>query len=233
MFSNYGLDVYNHAKRYTPKFVRDQNQQIIDLINELIPENGTVVDVACGTGTILQGLDCSLTRIGLDIACGMTEKAQQTTATDISYCVMDVENVALKRNIADVVLCKNSFYFMSPNKSIASFSWLTRPGGHLVLTSYLKNPDKKKLWQTALFDTTKRPWIDFVKLKISPTKLLQAFESSKKEMQYQTQVEQLTKDPLSLPQLFDFLKDNSFNHIRIIDDNHYCGTQYLIVASKV
>ncbi|MHA1854385.1 MAG: class I SAM-dependent methyltransferase [Candidatus Heimdallarchaeaceae archaeon] len=213
--------------------MRDQNKQIVDLINELVQPGDVVLDVACGTGTILQALDDRIKRIGLDIACGMITKARETTSRDISYFLGNAEQPTFQKEIADVVLCKNSFYFMNPERAISAFSWLTKSHGHLILTTYSENPDFERLWKTALHDSTVTVQKEYEAGYASESDLVQAKESLEKEPLFQVEVQKLTNKPIPYDKLEKLLLDNSYSIIKLIDDDHYCGTQYLIVASKV
>ena len=232
MFSNYGLDVYNHAQRYTLKFMRDRNKQIVDLIHELVQPDDVVLDVACGTGTILHALDDRLTRIGLDIASGMITKAQETTMDTILYFVGNAEHPPFQDEIADVVLCKNSFYFMNPENAIRTFSQLTKSHRYLVLTTYLEEPDFDRLWKTAIHDCTVTVQEEYEAGLVTEADLQQAKESLEKEPAFQIQVQKLTNKPIPLQKVKELLTDNFFTNMTIIDDDHYCGTQYLILARK-
>ncbi|NTV23579.1 MAG: class I SAM-dependent methyltransferase [Nanoarchaeota archaeon] len=240
LFSEYGERAYIHAKRtYIPQFMSEQNRQVADAAEEVLPKGGTVIYPGCGTGIVLQLLiehDPSLLAIGFDIAEGMIRKAIETTDQKIKYFTGDAHSPPERYNsVADAVLLKNSLYFLDPEVAIPMIGKLLKPQGHLILTTF-KSLDpgtlKDRLWQRAIYDTKTRPAEEFMRGDISEEQLREVTGSVDAEIFYQTQLLPFIRPPLPLGGLAEILHANSFAGMEILDMGHYADTMYLVRAQK-
>src|SRR4030042_4704689 len=158
LFSQYAYNGYYTSKSYQPKFIRDFEQIILGEILALSSNfySPVILDVGCGTGTLLDKLekqDESLDCVGIDIAKGMIEIAKATTHPGITYIVADAEDIPEDlHNSAHVVVCKNSFYFLNPERAIEQFSKALVLGGHLALTVLYEDSNMNRLYAQGLFD---------------------------------------------------------------------------------
>ena len=230
IFSEYGVSIYSRVGNI-PRFKEEQDKQIVDLVHRVISPNGIIIDVACGTGTILDALDIEQ-RIGIDLAQGMIDTATKTTSPDIAYMSGNALSLQFQDEFAEGIICKNALYFLDYKQAFTEWSRVLKQNGYLIFTSLLPNPNWEKLWEIALRDTTTAPLMAYFNSEINQEELIKALEPVKQEVIYQQQIKPLLNPPISLQDLQSALKQTSFSNIKIIDDAHYCATQYLISAQK-
>ncbi|MFH2020637.1 MAG: class I SAM-dependent methyltransferase [archaeon] len=240
LFSEYGREAYIHAKRlYVPKFMADQNEQVTKAVMDVLPQGGRVIYPGCGTGIVLQKIieqDPTVAAIGFDIAQGMIDKAIETTDPRIKYLLGDAQepNPGLY-GTAEVVILKNSLYFLDPEIAIPRMADLLRPQGHLVFTTFQHlDPQtmKDRLWGTALYDVKERPKDEFAAGDITQAQLDEVLASVDLEVFYQTQILSFIRPSLQFPVLKGLLMSSSFSNVELLDPNHYADTMYLIRAQK-
>ena len=236
LFSQYAHNGYPTSKGYTPRFIRDFEQVIVDEIKALCSDfdSSVVLDVCCGTGTLLDKLkaqDEKVECVGIDIAPGMIEVARATTHPNIRYRVTDAENIPEEfYNFFNVIVCKNSFYFLDPERAIDQFSKALIEGGYLALTVLYKECNMDRLYVQGLFDVLVRPLFELIQGDATIPDFLQACESLS-TFGYEIKVRKLMRNPISPDFLRNILSDHALQIERTIH-GLYANTRYLVLAKK-
>ncbi len=99
-----------------------------------------VLDVACGTGSLLVPLlgkypDASL--IGVDLTPEMLEEAHRKLPDRVALVSADAEQLPFSSQYFDLVISTNSFhYFWRPRQALREFHRVLTPHGSLVITDW-------------------------------------------------------------------------------------------------
>lgn len=99
-----------------------------------------VLDVACGTGRLLQELgerwpDTDF--LGVDLSLEMLRKARARTGDNVTLAHGVAGRLPLSSNTVDLVVCCNSFHFFpEPGVFLREARRVLEPGGHLVVTDW-------------------------------------------------------------------------------------------------
>lgn len=86
---------------------RDEVPFLRDLLDSALPEGATVLELGCGTGTLLQALSVRYSVAGLDLSAEMLKVAGQKLP-DIDLWEADMTSFDLKRKFDAVICCFNS-----------------------------------------------------------------------------------------------------------------------------
>lgn len=115
----------------------------MNAIGEL-PEGATVLDVPCGGGVALRGLqpDQEVNWIGVDAAPAMLRRAKRRAArwpaAQTQFIEGDMTNLPLEDGIADLCLTYNGLHCIAdPEAALAEMARCLRPGASLVGTTFL------------------------------------------------------------------------------------------------
>ena len=102
-----------------------------------------VLDVACGTGAVLELLNGEYPNkrlVGLDLTPGMIDVARAKQLDNVRFVVGDAEALPFGSQSFDAVLCSNSFHhYPHPEKFFSEAARVLRPGGRLILRDYTSN----------------------------------------------------------------------------------------------
>ena len=108
--------------------------------------SGSILDVACGTGTLLaiagqRGLRC----YGVDLSQGMLERAR-AKAADADLRIGDFENLPYPGDCFDCVVATNAIgsVKVNPSSVLSEMMRVCKPGGEVRLADYAE-PLKKSL----------------------------------------------------------------------------------------
>lgn len=234
LFNQYSR-FYTGIGSYIPSFIEKQDQEIMEIVINALPERGRVIDVACGTGTLLHRIAKELNAecFGIDFSEGMIDQARQRTNSSIMYEVGDAHQPPkYLYNTGDVVICKNSFYFLNPNLAVKALANLTKEKGILILTTLTEDPNLARLYSTAFAQGIFGPPIEWLKNNVKTSDVFRAWDSIIPEIKYQRKVASAAniKDAIRRDEL-ELLLSEHFENINF-QKGHYCDTQYLIVAQK-
>ena len=123
-----------------------------------IPPGADVLDVACGRGAVLLPAVAragpSGRVIGIDISAEMVREAQaalaRVDATNAEAVVMDAEHLDFDDSSFHFVLCSfGIFFFPDPERAVAEFGRVLRPGGVVALSSWT-DEDERWAWEDDL-----------------------------------------------------------------------------------
>jgi ubiquinone/menaquinone biosynthesis C-methylase UbiE len=95
-----------------------------------------VLDVGCGTGTLLRELSAQASSViaGIDLSIGMVAKAR---GDGVAAIAGDAESLPFRDRVFDVVISSSSFHFW-PNRAMAlmEIRRVLKPGGRVVITDW-------------------------------------------------------------------------------------------------
>lgn len=144
---------YNPAARFTglsKLYTTGRPSYPTAAINHIVnrcqlTNDNTIVDVGCGTGISTRVLasmcQLRLCIIGIDpnedMLCEAnqiaTDRSEKALNTSICYRKGSAEHTGLEPEIADAVICAQSFHWFNPNNSLQEFHRILKPTGHVVL----------------------------------------------------------------------------------------------------
>ncbi len=115
------------------------------ILEELEKEEfNTLLDVGCGTGTMIELLSKKYPDkhyTGLDITPKMIEVANAKKIPNTQFVVGDSENLPFEPESFDAVICANSFHhYPNPQYFFNGVYRVLKPKGRLVLRDYTTNP---------------------------------------------------------------------------------------------
>jgi ubiquinone/menaquinone biosynthesis C-methylase UbiE len=129
------------APRYDKRWASYIEATVRETMRRLPPDLGErVLDVACGTGALLEAVGAAHPRIwlaGVDISPDMLEVARRKLPAGIELQVASAEALPFGDASFDTVVTTNSFHFFhAPNAALAEMRRVLRPGGALVVTDW-------------------------------------------------------------------------------------------------
>lgn len=97
-----------------------------------------ILDVGCGTGLMSAKLAASGRQVlGVDLSTSMIAEARMRSSARLDFLQADAENLPLEGAGFDAVVNLISFHhYPNPDKAIAEFRRVLRPGGRLVLIAF-------------------------------------------------------------------------------------------------
>lgn len=117
----------------------------IEMTLPLVPRLGSarVLEVACGTGLVLERLavrDGAARLTGVDISRGMLETAAARLGTRAGLALADAHSLPFESASFETVVCVSSLhYFGRPAAALAEMSRVLVPGGRLVATDWCRD----------------------------------------------------------------------------------------------
>jgi ubiquinone/menaquinone biosynthesis C-methylase UbiE len=114
------LDRFNKAaSTYDSKFTKWTKRTHPFIIDELRREPvAAVLDVGCGTGTLLSTMDGSIRKAGLDISPEMLNRAREKLGLDVDLRVGDSEQLPWTDNSFDAVTISLSFHHYENTQTV-------------------------------------------------------------------------------------------------------------------
>jgi len=190
-----GLDKLETARIFS---VTSQDHETLELFVEFgrrlvewaeLSPGDSVLDVAAGTGASLlpavEAVGPSGRVVGVDLAPGMVERlAQLITAHGLSNAdaeTADAEDLPLPDASFDAVLCGfGLFFFPAPDRALAEFSRLLRPGGRLAVSTFTQrgSASMDAIWRLIAVHTEVPPAADDALRFDRPAGLVSAVEAA-------------------------------------------------------
>lgn len=132
--------LYHHFReRETAKFIRKHSKGPV------------ILDAGCGTGLITRHLDSEFT-VGLDINRWAIERAR-VHSRGADFIVGDVENIPLKSESCDVVICTQVMeHLLKPGKMVQELFRILKPSGVLIGSVPSGNP----VWRLRSYLSSRR-----------------------------------------------------------------------------
>lgn len=120
------------------------------LLEVAAPSAGfALLDVACGRGAVLAAAVSAARRVGVDVSAEMIARAG-AELTGVELRVMDAERLDFDDREFDVVTCAFAVFFLPrPDRAVAEFRRVLRPGGLVALSSWGED-DSRWAWQDDL-----------------------------------------------------------------------------------
>ena len=136
--SNRFLDL---AYAAVPRFIKKIDDNFVVLLSNLIPSKSKVLDIGCGTGSILGYLKTKrkdLDLYGLDSSKFMVSKAKQK---NIKIKEGDARKTSFSKNYFDVVISSSLLHHIAkPKKAIYEMFRITKQQGIIVIRDLIR-PD--------------------------------------------------------------------------------------------
>jgi ubiquinone/menaquinone biosynthesis C-methylase UbiE len=99
-----------------------------------------VLDLGCGTGTLLENLLTVAPKaemFGLDPCAEMLNVARQKLPTSINLKLGNATKIPFPSDSFDVLVSTSAFhYFRQPEQAIEEMKRVLKPGGHLIITDW-------------------------------------------------------------------------------------------------
>jgi ubiquinone/menaquinone biosynthesis C-methylase UbiE len=114
------------------------------------PAGFALLDVACGRGAVLAAAaGRAARRVGVDVSAEMIALAD-AELTGVDLRVMDAEHLEFDDAAFDVVTCAFAVFFLpNPDRAVAGFHRVLRPGGLAALSSW-GDDDPRWAWEDDL-----------------------------------------------------------------------------------
>jgi len=94
----------------------------------------SILDVGCGTGTILSALNGDVRKAGLDLSPEMVNKAREKLGADVDLRVSDSERLPWPSDSFDVVTINLSFHhYEHPETVLREVRRVLRNGGRMII----------------------------------------------------------------------------------------------------
>jgi len=145
MEKNQLIDYFNKIASERDKWKRRNkyyHRDIEKLLNFLVPEDSSVLEIGCGTGDILNCLK-SEKKIGIDISPQMVAVAKKKYP-GLEIEVMDVENLTLERKYDYIVLSGVIGSLLDIQKAFQELHKVSHQKTRIIITYY------NQLWEPIL-----------------------------------------------------------------------------------
>ena len=131
----------NLAPIYDRRWSHYQQQSIKATLDRLqVDSQGNILDLACGTGTLLSNLlefVPAKNLFGIDISSEMLAIAQEKLAATVHLEKANSEELPFANNHFQQVISTNSLhYFQQPQKVLQEIKRVLKPGGELLITDW-------------------------------------------------------------------------------------------------
>lgn len=125
-------DASTYEQTSDGKFCARAYPEILKEINA--SPNDSLLDVGCGTGSILSRIPSGKKRCGIDLSGQMIERAQEALCGAAELMVGDAESLPWPRESFDTVCCTFSFHhYPHPGKVLSEMHRVLKADGRLIL----------------------------------------------------------------------------------------------------
>ena len=146
---NRAADDYDQHSPFYYRMTRLCDDAVIKQISSFYKPNALILDVGCGTGALLEKLRQNFSDAilhGIDISPKMVAIAKDRNIPNVELIEGDSESLPYDDTKFDVVTCCSSFHhYPNPEKAIAEFRRVTKPGGKLIICD-MDLPDIARLF---------------------------------------------------------------------------------------
>lgn len=128
----------NQAKVYDSTYYGKHAQKLYDTVLDKVKNFNCkkVLDVGCGTGTILSRLSQNenLTLAGVDLSGEMLNIARQKLNEKVELKIGDSEQLPWRNNSFEAIICTDSFHhYPEPEKVLSEMVRVLGPNGYLII----------------------------------------------------------------------------------------------------
>jgi ubiquinone/menaquinone biosynthesis C-methylase UbiE len=133
---------YAHlAPQYDRRWSFYVNATVQETMHRLdLSSHERILDLGCGTGTLIQRLLHSAPEIeivGIDPSAEMLNVARQKLPKSVELRVGSADSIPFANESFDLIISTNAFhYFRNPSQAIQEAKRVLKPNGHLVITDW-------------------------------------------------------------------------------------------------
>ncbi|MDS0526116.1 class I SAM-dependent methyltransferase [Clostridium sp. SHJSY1] len=130
----FGRQAENYEQTYNGKHSIRLYDALLGKVKYFNPQK--LLDVGCGTGTILSRLaeDNDISLAGIDLTEEMLNVARERLGDRAELRIGDSERLPWGNNSFDIIICSNSFHhYPEPMKVLSEMLRVLNPKGHLII----------------------------------------------------------------------------------------------------
>jgi ubiquinone/menaquinone biosynthesis C-methylase UbiE len=133
---------YAHlAPQYDRRWSFYVNATVQETMHRLdINSHERILDLGCGTGTLIQRLlqlAPEIKIVGIDPSAEMLNVARQKLPKSVKLRVGSADSIPFPNESFDLIISTNAFhYFRNPSQAIQEAKRVLKPNGHLVITDW-------------------------------------------------------------------------------------------------
>ena len=146
---NRSAESYDQQSPFYYRMTRLCDDAVIKQIASFYKPTAHILDVGCGTGALLERIRQTFPDAvlhGLDISPKMLTIARNRNIHEVAFDEGDAENLPYDNNSFDIVVCCSSFHhYPNPQKALAEFRRVVKPGGKLLICD-MDLPDIARLF---------------------------------------------------------------------------------------
>lgn len=142
MHSNPVQNEYAHlAPQYDRRWSYYVNATVQETMHRLaLSSHERILDLGCGTGTLIQHLlhsNSEIEIVGLDPSAEMLTIAQQKLPKSVDLRVGSADLIPFANESFDLIVSTNAFhYFRNPSQAIREAKRVIKPNGRLIITDW-------------------------------------------------------------------------------------------------
>lgn len=140
LIAEYSALAPSYDERWT-RYLNDSLQMTLQVTSALPADS--VLDVACGTGQLLQELaeqPGRTTLVGIDIVPAMLDNAKQRLDDRVTLLIGCAEAMPFESERFSLITCTNALhYFLNAELALRGMRRIVSPRGHLVITDWCRD----------------------------------------------------------------------------------------------
>lgn len=173
-------------------YYQNHSQAQFDRANELLlnhsfHENAVVLDVGCGDGKITAKIASLVPKgrvLGIDASLNMIHLANDTfQLPNLEFKCMNAEEISFTESFDDIVCFSCLLWVRKPAQALDRLSKLLKPGGKLLILTYLKESSYVDLLEKTLKNYPKYQSLSAAKTMLSAEEHLAILKSNGLEIQ--------------------------------------------------
>lgn len=138
IFNEVANDISNHGSGLLGLLLQKDGDLFVRKVKSYIKKvrkAGVIIDVGCGTGSLLDGLNHHVLNsyhvIGIDISAESVKLAKQKNE-EADFIVCDIEALPLRDQVSDIVIIKNVLHHLSTLQPLDNLIRLLNSSGFLL-----------------------------------------------------------------------------------------------------
>jgi len=139
----YNKKASNYTETFDYKFTKKLKRNFVEYLSTENIDGKNVLDIACGTGDLLNELHTQnvIVGTGIDIAENMIQEAEKLYGNQFQFQTANAEDISIETETQDVVLICCAFHHISnPTKVLSEVNRVLRKNGYLYIADFLFPP---------------------------------------------------------------------------------------------